>query len=147
MDANLCLDVTVGGCFTHKTMMEQVEFLEHFIDKHSSSVIRTKSLQEKVTSSVEESSPVESKPIPPLDSTRQPSPEPRTQKERLIHPLEFSIEFEDYANTLKLSRHEKLTLPSPKVEPSKEWLMEVRRSSQAIRILTFHGHALFVKGS
>jgi hypothetical protein len=44
MGANLCLDVTTGGCFTHKTMMEQVEFLEHFIDKHSSSFITTKSL-------------------------------------------------------------------------------------------------------
>ena len=43
MDVNLCLDMTVGGHFTHKTMTEQVEFLEHFIDKHSSSIIRTKS--------------------------------------------------------------------------------------------------------
>jgi hypothetical protein len=44
MDANLWLGVTAGGRFTHKTMTEQVEFLEHFIDKHSSSIIRTKSL-------------------------------------------------------------------------------------------------------
>ena len=44
MVANLCLYVTTGGRFTHKTMTEQVEFLEHFVDKHSSSVIRTKSL-------------------------------------------------------------------------------------------------------
>ena len=43
MNANLHLDVTVEGRFRHKSMTEQVEFLEHFIDKHSSSVIRTKS--------------------------------------------------------------------------------------------------------
>ena len=43
MNANLRLDMTAEGRFTHKSMTEQVEFLEHFIDKHSSSVIRTKS--------------------------------------------------------------------------------------------------------
>jgi hypothetical protein len=137
MDANLCLDVTTGGSFTHKIMMEQVEFLEHFIDKHFSSIIRTKSLQVKVMSSVEESSPVESKPIPSLDSTCEPSPKPRTPKERLIHPSEFPIKFEDYGNTSKISRHEKhIKEVSPKVEPSKEWLMEVKHSFEAIRILS-----------
>ena len=54
MDANLCLDVSAEGRFTHETMMEQVEFLEHFIAKHTSSVIRTKPLQAKVMSSVDE---------------------------------------------------------------------------------------------
>ena len=104
--------------------------------KHSSSVIRTKFLQAKVTSSVEESSPVESKPIPSVDSTHEPSPEPRTPKERLIHPSEFPIKFENYGNTLKISRHEKHTKKvSPRMEPSKKWLMEVKRSSEAIRIL------------
>jgi hypothetical protein len=44
MGANLCLDVIAVARFTHKTMTEQVEFLEHFIDKHSSSIMRTKSL-------------------------------------------------------------------------------------------------------
>ena len=44
IDADLCLDMTIGGRFTHKTMTEQVEFLEHFIHKHSSSIISTKSL-------------------------------------------------------------------------------------------------------
>ena len=34
MEANLCLDMTTGGRFTHKTMTEQVTFFEHFIDKH-----------------------------------------------------------------------------------------------------------------
>ena len=137
MDANLCLDVTAGGCFTHKAMTEQVEFLEHFMHKQSSFVIRTKSLKKKVTSSVEESSLVKSKPIPSLDSTREPSPEPRTPKERLIHPSEFPIKFEDYGNTVKISRNKKHTKEvSPKVEPSKEWLMEVKRSSKAIRILS-----------
>jgi hypothetical protein len=48
------------------------------------------------------------------------------------------IEFKDYGNTLKLLRHEKLTHPpkvSPKIPP-KEWVMEVKRSSKAIRILS-----------
>jgi hypothetical protein len=44
IDADLCLDVTIGGPFTHKPMTEQVEFLENFIDRHTSSVIRTKPL-------------------------------------------------------------------------------------------------------
>ena len=42
IDADLCLDVTAGGRFTHKPMTEQVEFLENFIDRHTSFVIRTK---------------------------------------------------------------------------------------------------------
>jgi hypothetical protein len=62
-----------------------------------------------------------------------------TPKERVIYPLEFPIEFRDYGNTSKLFRHEKLAQPpeeaSPKV-PSKEWIMEVKRSSEAIRILS-----------
>jgi hypothetical protein len=85
--------------------------------------------------SVEESSSVKSKPIPSLDSTHEPPPEPRTPKGRVIHPSEFSIEFEDHGNTSKLLRHEKHTNPlkvSPRVEPSKEWLMEVKCSSEAI---------------
>ena len=86
-------------------------------------------------SSVEESSLVEAEPVTSLDSTHEPSPEPQTSKERLIHPLEFPIEFENFVNTLKLSWHEKLTHPpeevSPKIPP-KEWLMEVKHSSEAI---------------
>jgi hypothetical protein len=76
IDADLCLDMTIGGRFTHKPMMEQVKFLENFIDRHTSSVIRTKSLQAKVMLSIEESSLVESKPIPSLDWTNEPSPKP-----------------------------------------------------------------------
>jgi hypothetical protein len=90
--------------------------------------------------SVEKSSLVESKHIPSLDSTREPSPEPRTPKERLIHPSEFPIKFGDYGNTSKYLGHEKLTFPfekdSPMVKPSKEWLMEVKRSPKAIQILS-----------
>jgi hypothetical protein len=93
--------MTVRGRFTHKTVMEQVTFLERFIGKHTSSVM--KPLQAKVTSSVEESSSVESKPFASLGSTHEPSSEPRTPKERIIHPLEFPIKFEDYDNTSKLS--------------------------------------------
>jgi hypothetical protein len=76
MDTDLCLDVIAGGGFTHKTIMEQIEFLEDFIHNHSSSIIRTKSLLEKVMLSVDESSLVESKPIPSLDLTYEPSLEP-----------------------------------------------------------------------
>jgi hypothetical protein len=70
-------------------------------------------------SSIEESSSVKSKPVPSLDSTNEPSPEPRTPKERVIYPLEFPIEFGDYGNTLKLFRHEKLTRPIEEVPPLK----------------------------
>ena len=134
--ADLCLDVTTRGRFTHKTMTGQVEFLENFIDRHTSSIIRTKPLQAKVMSSVGESSLVESKHEPSLDSTVKPSPEPKTPKEGVIYPSKFPIEFEDYGRTLNLPWHEENTLlskeVSPNADPSKEWLMEMKRSSEAI---------------
>ena len=65
--------------------------------------------------SVEESSSVVSKPLPSLDSTFVPSPEPQTLKEQVIHSLEFPIELEDYGNTSKLLWHEKLMFPSKEV--------------------------------
>jgi hypothetical protein len=118
-------------------MTEQVKFLKNFIDRHTSFFIRTKPLLVKVMSSVEESSFVEYKPIPSLGSTYEPSPEPRTPKETVLHSSEFPIKFEDYGNTSKLSRHEKYTKKvSPRMEPSKEWLMKVKRSSKAIHILS-----------
>ena len=80
--------------------------------------------------SVEESSSVEAKHIPSVGSTHEPSPEPQTPKERVLHPSEFPIKFKDYGNTSKYLGHEKLTLPSkensPRVNPSNEWLMEVK---------------------
>ena len=82
--------------------------------------------------SVAESSLVESKPIPSIGLTHEPSPEPRTPKERVIHPSEFHIEFKDYGNTSKLFWHNPHEEVSPKIDPSKEWLMEVKRSSEAI---------------
>ena len=90
----------------------------------------------KVLSSVEESSSIETKHIRSLGSTHEPSPEPWTPKERVIHPLEFPIEFKDYGNTLKHFWHNPHEEAPPKVEPLKEWLMEVKRSSKAIRILS-----------
>ena len=67
--------------------------------------------------SVEESSSIESKHMPSLGSTHEPSPEPRTLKERVLHPSEFPIKLEDYGNTLKLSWHEEHTKEvSPRVE-------------------------------
>ena len=115
IDADLCLDVTIGGHFTHKPTMEQVKFLENLLDRHSSSIMKTRTLQEKVMSSVKESSLVESKPKTSLDSTHESSPEPQTLKKRVIHPSEFPIEFEDYDNTLNYFGHEKLTRPCEKV--------------------------------
>jgi hypothetical protein len=82
-------------------MTEQVTFLKRYIDRHTSFVIRTKPLQAKAMSSFEEPSLAEAKPISPLDLTHQPSPEPRTPKEGVIHPSEVPIEFEDYGNTWK----------------------------------------------
>ena len=76
IDADLCLDITVGGQFTHKTMMEQVKFLENFLERHNSSVMKTRTIQAKFMLSVEESSLVESKPISSLDLTLEPSPKP-----------------------------------------------------------------------
>ena len=126
-------DVAVGGWFTHKPMMGQVKFLKNFLKRHASFVIETRTLQAKVMSSIEESSLVESKPIPSLDLTYEPSPEPRAPKEIMLYPSEFPIKFEDYGNTSKLSWHKKnIREVSPEMEPSKEWLMEVKRSSEAI---------------
>jgi hypothetical protein len=72
--------------------------------------------------------------------THEPSPEPRTPKERSIHPSEFPIKLGDFGNTLKYFGHEKLKRPIEEVsliiEPSKEWLLEVKRSSEAIQILS-----------
>jgi hypothetical protein len=137
INADLCLDMNTGGRFTHKSMMEQAKFLENFINRHTSSIIRTKPFRAKVMSSVEEYTLVKSKHMLSVGSTHEPSPEPWTPKERVIHPLEFPIEFEDYGNTSKLSWHEKHTKQvSPRAKLLKEWLMEVKRSSEAIQILS-----------
>jgi hypothetical protein len=101
------LDMTIGGSFTHKTTMEQMKILAHILETHASSIIEPKPLQKKGMSSFEEPSSTESKLVPSLDSTDESSPEPQTPKKRVIHPLEFTIEFEDYGNTSKLSQHEK----------------------------------------
>jgi hypothetical protein len=54
-------------------------------------------------------------------------------KERVLHSSEFPIKFEDYGNTSKISWHEKHTKEvSPRMEQPKEWLMEVKCSSEAI---------------
>jgi hypothetical protein len=133
IDADLCLDMTARGRFTHKTMTEQVDFLEHFIAKHVSSVMRTKPLQAKVMSSVEESSLIESKLVISLGLTHEPPPKPQTPKETMLHILEFPIKFKDYSNTSKLSWHEKHKKEvSPRAKPLKEWLLEVKRSFEAI---------------
>jgi hypothetical protein len=44
INANLFLDMTARGHFTHKPMTEQVKFLENFLNRHTSFVIRTKPL-------------------------------------------------------------------------------------------------------
>ena len=127
--------MTAGGRFTHEPMTEQVKFLENFIDSYTSFVIRTKPLHAKVMLSVEESSLVESKHEASLDSTHEPSPEPRTLKETMLHPSEFPIKFEDYGNISNYFGHQKHIHPSKEASPkvlSKEWLIEVKCSSEAI---------------
>ena len=57
--------------------------------------------------------------------------------ETMLHPSKFTIKFEDYGNTSKLSWHEEHTKEvPPRVKPSKEYLMEVKHSSEAIQILS-----------
>jgi hypothetical protein len=87
-------------------------------------------------SSFEEPSSTESKLVPSLDLTVEPSPKPQTPKKRILHPSKFIIEFEDFGNTSKHFWHNPHDEVSPRVEPSKEWLMEVKRSSKTIQILS-----------
>jgi hypothetical protein len=65
IEAALCLDMTVGGSFTHKTTTEHRKILDHILEKHTSPVIKTKPLQKKGMSSFEEPSSAESKPFHP----------------------------------------------------------------------------------
>jgi hypothetical protein len=44
VDADLCLDMTARGHFTHKPMTEQVKFLENFLESYTSLVMRTRTL-------------------------------------------------------------------------------------------------------
>jgi hypothetical protein len=83
-------------------------------------------------------SPHQSKPnhIPSIGSIYEPPPEPQTPKETLLHPSEFPIEFKDFGNTSKYFWHNPQEEVSPREEPLKEWLMEMKRSSKAIQILS-----------
>ena len=45
IEAALYLDMTIEGSFTHKTTTEQKKILAHILEKHASSVTRTKLLQ------------------------------------------------------------------------------------------------------
>jgi hypothetical protein len=82
--ADLCRDMIAGGHFTHKPMTEQVEFLENFISKHTSSIIRTKPLLMKVMLSVEESSLVESQLVPSQVQLMSPHPNHKHQRNELF---------------------------------------------------------------
>ena len=42
--ADLCLDMTARGHFTHKPMTKQVKFLENFIESYTSPIMRTRTL-------------------------------------------------------------------------------------------------------
>jgi hypothetical protein len=136
IEASLYLDMTVGGSFSHKTTSEQRKILDHILEKHASPIIEPNHLHKKGMSSFEEPSLAESLPFLSLDSTVEPSPEPETPKGEAICPSEFPIEFKEYGRTSNLSWHEEDTFLSkevfPNMEPSKEWLMEVKRSSKAI---------------
>jgi hypothetical protein len=143
------LDITTGGSFAYKTPMEGKKILDHILEKHTSSIVVPKPLQEKAMSYFEDSSSVESNPIssPSIDSSIKPSPEPRApDKGVVLYPSDFPIKFDDFGNTSNSSWDKKATTPSlshpsnlPKKallrkEPPKEWLMKVKRSSKAIRI-------------
>jgi hypothetical protein len=39
IEAALCLDMTTGGSFTHKTMTDQRKILDHILEKHTSPII------------------------------------------------------------------------------------------------------------
>jgi hypothetical protein len=71
-------------------------------------------------SSFEEPSSAESLPSPSLDLTIEPSPEPRTPKEGMLHPLEFLIKFEDYGRISNLPWYEENTFLSKEVSPNAE---------------------------
>ena len=40
INADLCLDATTGGQFTHKPMTEQVKYLENFLENYTFPVMR-----------------------------------------------------------------------------------------------------------
>ena len=117
IEAALYLDMTIRGSFTHKTTMKQKKILAYILEKHASSVVEPKPLQKKGMSSSKEPSLVGSKSIPSLGLNYEPSPEPRTPKETMLHPSKFPIKFEDYGNTSKYRGHEKLTHPPEEVSP------------------------------
>jgi hypothetical protein len=125
------------------------KILDRILEKHTSSIVISKPLQEKPMPCFEESSSAKSNPVPSpsIDSSVRPSPEPQAPKERvLLYPSDFPIEFDDFWNTSNHSWHKKATTPSlshpsnpsekalPRKEPPKELLMEVKCSSEAIRI-------------
>jgi hypothetical protein len=95
IEAALYLNTTIKGSFAHKPTTEQRKFLDHILAKHTSSIVETKPFLAKAMLSAEESSLAKSKPIASLDSTHEPSPEPQTPKDRIIHPSEFPIKFKD----------------------------------------------------
>jgi hypothetical protein len=109
IEVAICLDMTTGGSFIHKTTTEQRKILDHILEKHASPVVKPKPLHKKGMSSFEEPSLAEYLPLPSLDSTHEPSSKPETSKEGVIHPSEFSIEFEDYGRALDLPWHKENT--------------------------------------
>jgi hypothetical protein len=112
IEATLCLDMTTGGSFTHKTIMDQRKILDHILEKHTSPIVKPNPLHKKGMSSFEEPSSAKSLPSPFLDLTVEPSPESRTPKEGILHPSEFLVEFEDYGRTSNLSWHKEKTFLS-----------------------------------
>ena len=73
IEAALYLDMTIRGSFTHNTMMKQKKILAHILENM---LLPPKPYQKKGMSSFEEPSSAESKLVPSLDSTVEPSLEP-----------------------------------------------------------------------
>jgi hypothetical protein len=60
MTSALDLDIATGGSFAYKTVMEGKKILDRILQKHTSSIVVSKTLHEKPMSCFEESSSAES---------------------------------------------------------------------------------------
>jgi len=138
-------NITTGGSFNHKTIVEGEVLLDH-IPKNTISI---KTLHVEPKSSHEEVSSAEFEPIAPIQRLL---PEPKTSDEG-FQPSEFPFfedEFhEDFGNTSKYSYQKRPPVPIIPLDPldkellresvkellaimSSEWVEETERSSEEI---------------
>ena len=90
------LNLLAGGSFENQTLVERREILEFFLETSSSHIVynephlESELVHESLSIAESELSFSEF-----LDSSVEPSPEPRTSKEEEIQPSELSSRFED----------------------------------------------------